>query len=105
MYLFPIIGLLTPLVYVIIWNLTHQKQIKSALRNKQVNDSYANKLSANYSPRQKKWNLLIATYLISVVFLSILLVINGHYRYIQLILPIAIFGWLGLTKLGNHIAK
>ena len=105
MYIFPVLGFFAPLVFVIIWNLTHQKQIKAALRDKQSNIPYADKLPANHSPRQKKWTLIIALYMFAVVLISLLLLFNGRRQLVSLFLPIAMLGWLGLIKLGNTVTK
>lgn len=105
MYIFPILGFLSLLVFVIIWNLTHQKQIKAALKDKQSNTPYADKLPANYSPRQKKWTLIIVLYMFAVVMISLLFLFNGRRQLVSLFLPFAMLGWLGLIKLGNRVTK
>jgi len=105
MYIFPVIGFFAPLVFVIVWKLTHQKQIKEALKDKQSNVPYAEKLPANYSPRQKKWTFLIVLYIFTVVIVSMFLLFKGQRHIVSLLLPIAMLGWLGLIMLGNKVAK
>jgi uncharacterized membrane protein len=105
LYIFPVLGFLAPFVLVIIWNLTHQKQIKSALKDKQTDVSYSDKLSANYTAAQKKWTLIIVFYLLIVVSISIFLLLTGKSQLASLIIPFAPIGWLVLIKLGNRVTK
>lgn len=105
MYIFPVVGFFAPLFFVIGWNLTHQKQIKEALKDKQTNVTYGDKLPANYSPRQKKWTLLIIVYMFTIALLSLFLLLKGQRKLVSLLLLVAMLGWLGLIKLGNKVAK
>ena len=104
-YIFFAVGFIAPTVLVIIWNLTHQKQIKGDLRNKQVNTPYENKLPTNYTSGQKKWTLLIAFYLLIVFIVGIFLIISGYRQLVSLLVLVAMLGWLGLIKLGNIVTK
>ena len=105
MYIFPVLGFFAPLVFVIIWSLTHQKQIKAALKDKQPDTPYENKLPANYSPRQKKWTIVIALYMFAVLLISLSFLFSGQRLLVSLFLPLAMLGWLGLIKLGNRVTK
>lgn len=102
---FLLLGPLLLIIYLIIWNLTHQREIKAALKDKQINTPYGDKLPANYSSPQKRWTLVIVLYMVVILLVALFLVFKGLFNLAAVLLPFAILGWLLLIKIGNRQAK
>jgi uncharacterized membrane protein len=91
--------------YVIFWNLTHQQQIKEALKTKQENVPYGHKIPVNYTREQKRWTIIIVAYLLLLVLFCAFFLLNGFQNVLSLLLPLGIVGWLLLIKKGNIKTK
>jgi hypothetical protein len=104
-YLFAILGFLAPFIHIIIWNLTHQKEIKEAVNTGQPNAQYSDKIPVNYSKKEKSLTLLIGGYLILMGLIAISFLYLGYYYIIPIIIFIALLGWKLLISRGNNTQK
>ena len=88
------------------YSLTHQKEIKKAVKTKQKNVPYSQKLPANYTPAEKRWaSLTIFVLLIDVIIAIYFLLIIKNTTLASLTIGVGIIVWKVMIILGDKSTK
>lgn len=94
-----IIGVLAIFIYS---QVAARKELK--LREKGYKPKgYQNKLSQEYTKRQKKYTLVIALFLLAVAFLAFYLLLNRQILLANYLIFLGLIVWMILIKIGNKI--
>lgn len=104
-----IIGLIFgPMIFIgwlVIYNFTHQKEIKNELQSSQKGVPYSKKLASNYSPKERRWALMTAVVVLILVTICAYMLFTGHQiaaATVLACLPILI---PVIVKLGDTMTK
>ncbi len=103
---FLLLGVGSVIVWLVVYSLTHQKQIKQDLQSGQKNVPYSQKISANYTPAEKRWALI--TGLVMVMFCGIscyFLFVLHQVGLASGSIFVGLMVWKGMISLGDKVTK